>query len=53
MTNNLNKVLLGCSFPSIIKTEPHHVTVAEIVDPMSYLELISKGSRLIDVTYTF
>jgi len=44
---------MGCSFPHIIKAGPHIVTFAEIADPMKNLELISKGGKLIDVTYKF
>lgn len=47
------KALLGYSFPSIIQTRPHTVTIAEIANPMKCLELISKGGKLIDVTYKF
>lgn len=50
---NFSKVLLGCSFPRIIKTRPHKVTIAEIANPMKNLDLIIKGGELVDVTYKY
>ena len=53
MNYNFNKFLLGCSFPSIIQTRPHKVTIADIANPMKNLDLIIKGGELIDVTYKY
>lgn len=53
MSYNFNRLILGGSFPRFIHTSAHQVTLSDIDNLMKNPDLVTKGGKLIDVTYQF